>query len=195
MNHAIILSSLLVASAGLSFSPPSWEGSGATRHRPATHGGGLFMVRRSVDERFWAKVEKTVGCWLWSGAKTKAGYGQINVDGVPIYAHRLSWEMNHGRKIPHGMQVCHRCDTPACVRPDHLQIWTQMDNVRDCINKGRARHPIMTGEQVGTSKLTADQVRQIREKYHTAEMLAKEYGVSEGTIGFILKHKTWRHIE
>lgn len=100
-------------------------------------------VRVPLDVRFWNKVDKTGDCWLWTGA-TKDGfpYGIICPPGgtgkgrPPIRAHRLSWEMAHG-PIPRGMVVCHKCDQPRCVRPEHLFLGTQGDNVRDAAEKGR----------------------------------------------------------
>lgn len=152
------------------------------------------MARREVVERFWAKVEKTGTCWLWSGRKTQGGYGQFGINGVPVYAHRFSWELHNSNKIQKGKHVCHSCDNPPCVRPDHIWLGTPLQNMRDCIRKGRMRHPRMVGEQIGVSKLTDQQVREIRAKYKTIQMLAEEYGVSEGTIHFILKRQTWTHV-
>ena len=153
------------------------------------------LRKRPVLERFWAKVEKTSGCWYWSGTKTKAGYGQINIDGVPVYAHRLSWEIYNKKKIPKGKMVLHHCDNPPCIRPTHIYVGTASDNSKDCIRRGRAKHPLRMGEQIGTSKLTKIEVKEIRSLYMTRKMLAERYGVSEGTIGFILRNQTWKHVK
>lgn len=90
--------------------------------------------------RFWAKVEKTPTCWEWRGA-TVTGYGHISMGGVLgkiRLAHRISWEMHNG-PIPDGLHVCHRCDNPKCVRPDHLFLGTDLDNAQDRDAKGRSR--------------------------------------------------------
>lgn len=86
--------------------------------------------------RFWQKVSIGEGCWLWTGSKTSHGYGQLNVGGRPVGAHRLMAEAVYG---PLGsLHACHHCDTPGCVRPDHLFPGTASDNMQDKARKGRA---------------------------------------------------------
>jgi len=98
---------------------------------------GTYTARPLAD-RFWDKVQKSDGCWIFTGANAK-GYGVIGrCDGTHeyVYAHRLSWELHHG-PIPDGLCVLHHCDTPRCVNPEHLWLGTIADNNRDMSQKGR----------------------------------------------------------
>ena len=86
-------------------------------------------------KRFWEKVQKTTTCWNWTAAK-RNGYGVIKIDKKLIAVHRLSYEMHKGR-IPAGLMICHSCDNPLCVNPDHLFLGTGSINMRDAMSKGR----------------------------------------------------------
>lgn len=90
-----------------------------------------------VQERFESKYTKDPsGCWLWQAYKDSDGYGQLQVEGRSVGAHRVSWELTNG-PIPEGIFVCHTCDVCSCVNPDHLFIGTHTDNMRDKVKKGR----------------------------------------------------------
>jgi hypothetical protein len=92
---------------------------------------------KPIDVRFWAKVNKTPTCWLWTASTTRrGGYGQINWNGRMQRANRVSWQIAYG-DIPQGLQILHKCDVPACVRPDHLFLGTHLDNMNDARQKGR----------------------------------------------------------
>lgn len=89
--------------------------------------------------RFWSRVDKTDGCWVWRGSTSGRGvrYGALRRNGVTKRAHRVAWEIASGATIPDGMLVCHRCDFGLCVRPSHLFLGTHQDNMRDAAAKGR----------------------------------------------------------
>ncbi len=82
--------------------------------------------------------EPNSGCWLWMGNTGRQGYGEIKIRCKSFLAHRVSWELING-PIPKGLKVCHHCDTPACVNPDHLFLGTQNDNINDAISKNRIK--------------------------------------------------------
>lgn len=96
-------------------------------------------MRPSMEERFWSKVDLKGpdDCWEWQASKLPDGYGSFGVRSrVVDKAHRVSWVLKNG-PIPDGMSVCHRCDNPPCVNPDHLFLGTQQDNMKDMVSKGR----------------------------------------------------------
>jgi len=167
---------------------------------------------RPISERFWPRVKKTSGCWLWTGAKLPAGYGTIGSGGrrgASVYTHRLSWEIANGRTVPAGLFVLHHCDNPQCVRPDHLFIGTAADNAQDAIAKGRSAPPEITarvGTSNGRAKLTEDDVLAIRSAYASLPrrrrvkrgslaVLADRYGVTPNLVSMIARRVIWRHLE
>ncbi len=98
---------------------------------------------RDFTERFWTKVNKSLDCWNWLANKYPNGYGQFQLEGKPRSAHRLSYELAYG-PIPKGLVVRHKCDNPGCVRPEHLELGTQADNVQDSVRRSRNANSIKT---------------------------------------------------
>jgi hypothetical protein len=108
--------------------------------------GGHYCSRKcyylrhgsTLEERFWRKVKKSEGCWEWQGWRDDGGYGSIGSFGNAdrVKTHRYSWQLHNG-PIPDDLLVCHTCDNPPCVRPDHLFLGTHLDNMRDKMKKGR----------------------------------------------------------
>lgn len=149
-----------------------------------------------IKTRFFAKVVKTPGCWLWSGAKLESGYGVFKGDGMRL-AHRISWAMHNGA-IPNGLFVLHKCDNPSCVNPDHLFMGTHTDNMQDMLKKGRKSLVRKTGEQNGNSILNAAQVVEIRKiaaaKTMPHRAIAAQYGVSIHLIRKVVYREVWKHI-
>jgi hypothetical protein len=125
-----------------------WLGSPAFADAPRDGRRGRTTPVRPLEDRFWEKVDKSGDCWLWTGARDQHGYGSLSVAhegrerrrSVPVKASRVSWQIHNG-PIPAGMWVLHRCDNPPCVRPDHLFLGTQLDNMRDASAKGRLNVP------------------------------------------------------
>lgn len=151
-------------------------------------------------EAFWTKVKKTKKCWLWTANKNKAGYGKIKIKQKTRLAHRVSWEIHFG-PIQDGLFVCHHCDNPTCIKPDHLFLGTSLDNMRDKIKKGRATN--LTGAAVSNpgeknpaAKLTIKQVDEIRNNYKNEDIsqssLAKYFGVSQTMISNIVRRQNWK---
>lgn len=154
--------------------------------------------RRSVADRFWAKVDKSStpdACWPWLGGHATAGYGVIGVDAWRVEgAHRVSYRLNVG-EIPPGLEVCHHCDNPGCVNPDHLFAGTHAQNMHDSETKGRNRHPGLKGSEHPRAKLTEASVREIRQSADDPTTLAAQYGITRESIYMIRARKTWRHVE
>lgn len=149
----------------------------------------------SIALRFWALVNKTSDCWLWTASGNGQGYGKMRIGGrkgALVYAHRLSWELHYGF-IPEGLHVLHRCDNGACVRPDHLFLGTHKDNMADAAIK--ERFPDRRGEAGGNVKLSAENVLAIRaRKGQTQRALAAEFGVTHSQIGGISRGVYWPHL-
>jgi hypothetical protein len=150
------------------------------------------MAPKSVPapERFWPKVVKSDGCWLWTAGVVK-GYGQFWHNGHNQKAHRVAWQLAYG-PIPDGLCVCHRCDTPLCVNPTHLFLGTNRENVADRQAKGRGNPP--RGEAVRNAKITDADALAIRADKRLLREIATEYGVSQGQVSEIRNGKSWRHV-
>jgi len=152
-------------------------------------------------ERFWAKVDKTEGCWNWTAGLNTRGYGTFKLYGKTVSSHRLSYVIHHPLSIDlwehREICVCHRCDNPKCVNPAHLFLGSIVDNNNDRDIKGRGFHP--KGEQHGRAILTETQVREIRGRYSaggiTQLKLGVEYGISRSVIRNIINYKAWKHLE
>jgi hypothetical protein len=148
-------------------------------------------MENSVTARFERKFipEPNTGCYLWTAAVNPRGYGHFCVNGVVRDAHRVAYELYVGQ-IPPRMCVLHRCDVPGCVRPDHLFLGTQPDNLKDMTAKGR--RSAARGEKHSSAKLTVEQVNAIRADQRTHREIAKDYAIGKSTVGNIKQGVTWR---
>jgi hypothetical protein len=152
----------------------------------------------TFPKRFWTKVQKMDGCWLWTSSALQDGYGAIKtgVNNKIIRSNRAAWIITNG-PIPNGLWILHNCpngDNRACCNPDHLWIGTQQQNIEDAVKKGTHPH----GESSGVSVLTVDQVREIRQAYicgvYGLKRLGKLYRVDPKTIQKIIRRDNWKSV-
>ncbi len=151
------------------------------------------LVFGTLAERFHTHYVKDphTECWLWTGSIIKGGYGMIGGgEGKNLMAHRVSWELYHG-PIPDGLIVCHHCDVPSCVNPEHLFVGTYQDNSDDSVAKGHSAR----GQRNPNHVFKNAEVRVIRALWANGDIsqseLARRYGVSSPTICNIVNGKTW----
>ena len=153
------------------------------------------------EDRFWRSIQKTDGCWLWTAAKNRGGYGVMSVgEGRLEIVSRFSWQLHFG-PIPPRLFVCHKCDVRSCASPEHLFLGTAADNSRDMRSKGRGPKPDQQGSPGSAhpmAKLTEADVLEIRSLYGssgvTLKSLASTYGVTLQMIHCVVKRKSWVHI-
>ncbi len=162
----------------------------------------LDIIDHKVVHRFWAKVNTTDTCWLWTAASKNAKfcYGYFKIGRKKYLAHRISWLITYGI-IPNNLYVLHKCDNPKCVNPNHLFLGTAKDNCNDCIAKNRSimvakNRRVQSGKQFNTNlkiisnTLTQKQIEEIQNKYiphnYGFAKLAKEYNVSKWLVRKIL---------
>lgn len=146
--------------------------------------------------RFWKRVDRRGIDECWPSVLTRGPrYGRLSAGSLGrLYMHRVSFEIHFGA-IPDGMMVCHTCDNPPCVNPRHLFIGRMVDNMRDCIAKGRFAFPDpRPGTSNNHNKLSENDVLTIRSQRGSVSQraLARMYGVSQGTISHIMTGRNWR---
>ena len=138
-------------------------------------------------------MDKESGCYICSIKRKKKKYISLRHDGRNDSAHRIIWEYCNG-PVPSGHVVCHKCDNPRCVNPDHLFTGTQKDNIRDATRKGRRA----VGEKHPMAKLTGEQVIEIKKKLKQGmsyRKIGRLYGVTQCPIYGIAKGKIWKNVK
>ena len=161
-----------------------------------------YTKEQIIEDRnrmFWDTVnviDDEDSCWDWKGQTNEAGYGQVTYLGKNWRSHRLAYTLSKG-KIPKDMVVMHKCDRPICNRPSHLSLGTPYDNVQDMIQKGR-KAVAPKGEDHPLSKLTEDDIRQIRKLYNSKKYtnveIANMFGTTKTNIRSIGLYETWKHV-
>lgn len=147
--------------------------------------------------RFWKKVskQKEDECWIWNAYKHKKGYGYFHANGSVMKSHRISFILENKTLIPKGMCICHSCDNPSCVNPNHLWMGTNMDNIKDSLMKGRRIG--LRGEKNNSCKLKSKEVLKIRELFLQkikAKHIAKMFNIGISMIYAIKQRRNWKHI-
>lgn len=148
----------------------------------------------------WSHTDKSGDCWIWQRGRSTAGYGSLKWGDKRWLAHRLAYTLANG-PIPKGLHVCHHCDNPPCVNPDHLFVGTARDNALDMVRKGRHRYTLPTararGGQGSRTSVNEVQVVQMREKRAAGALLkdlAREYGMTNQGVRAICRGVTWAHV-
>jgi hypothetical protein len=153
------------------------------------------MTYKSFEDRIRAcTVVNDKGCWIWQLHRNTGGYGKINMREGVFLVHRKVYE-HYIAPFSKELDVCHKCDTPACCNPEHLFLGTAMVNVHDCIRKGRARKALGTDTRKAklSNALVLD-IRESRAKGESYNSIASRLGVVKGTIGHVLNGRAWKHV-
>ena len=146
--------------------------------------------------RFWSRVQKGEPgeCWNWIGGRFQR-YGRFFVYPKDRLAHVVSFCLHSG-PVPEGKEICHTCDNGFCVNPNHLFAGTHKENMEDCAKKGR--NHVARGLQNHNSKMTPEQVAEMRSLYETGKMgtprLGKMFGISQAAAYNIVTRKVWNHV-
>lgn len=159
---------------------------------------GSRFKTNPIKERFEEKFTRTETCWIWNRLHKGRRYGQFRVGNKMMAAHRVSWTLHVG-EIPKNIIIRHKCDNPRCVNPEHLELGTQQDNMKDMTSRNRQSK----GEHRPNSKLLDAQIIEIRQLYATGLYSCADLAIlyslpvyqrSCSTIRSIVSRKTWRHL-
>jgi HNH endonuclease len=154
-----------------------------------------FVPHRRTSAEDFFRAHYTIapsGCWEWTAAKLKTGYGALHDDmGTIVRAHRFAYQLLKG-PITRGRFVLHSCDNRLCVNPDHLRLGTQTDNMQEASERNR----IPQGERHHQAKLTESQVLEIRSLARTMKQkdIAKQFHISRAIVCQIISRQIWKHL-
>lgn len=158
------------------------------------------MIKNSLNDltrlRFMEKVipEPNSGCWLWTGLMANDRYGAIKFSGKKRLAHRISYALFCG-EISKDLDVCHKCDTPLCVNPQHLFLATHAENMQDMHKKNRHKYVSHAGSANGRAKITEKDVKYIRESAEDSYVLSLKFDLNPDYINQIRQGKHWSHVK
>lgn len=156
-------------------------------------GEGRTRTPDQIREQFLTTISiSDEGCWVWTGYRNTSGYGVMNISRKPKGAHRVSYELFRG-SIGEGMLVCHRCDNPPCVNPDHLFLGKSADNARDMSEKDRHRFGFTNGGHA-LRMLTPEQVREIRSDPRPQRVIGEEYGINQSNVWCIKHRRSYKNV-
>lgn len=160
-------------------------------------------IALKAAERFWRRVEKSDGCWMWNGAGRKRGgdpahsHGQFFCNGNSIFAHRMSYILNIG-PIPRGKIICHTCDRGLCVNPAHLYVGDHSTNGMDSVRRGRHKKYVAHGSAHSLAKISDDDCAEIRRLFatgkYTKAALGKMFGVVRTVIYEVIAYRSHRAV-
>jgi hypothetical protein len=166
-----------------------------------------YSTQVNIERRFWSRVNKDGpipahvpdlgACWVWTGATSTAGYGQMRANKKTQLAPRVSWLIATG-SAPR-LLVCHKCDNPPCVNPRHLFEGSVRDNALDMVAKGRARGGNLRGGRHGNAKMTDALVAEVLRRASTPDTtqseVARQLGLPQQTVNKIVRRKIWKHVQ
>ena len=142
-----------------------------------------------------SNLKKTEWCWEWIGYKDKDGYGRMKFFKKFVHSTKMMWYLIYDA-IPENVCVCHKCDNPSCMNPDHLFLGSVRENTLDAFGKGRRQG--RKGSENNFVKLKEDEVKEIKKMLKdkiSQKKIGELFGVSRGAISDISINRNWKHVE